>query len=232
MIDIEFEYRLTPGIHHGWRVESGGTVVEPAADSLSEVEDALDNAVFTYCAEHSAIITLVRGGHGWREFTTTSGDVLTYEWTLLERDFRCIDCGYDTWNETYRVDDSLWAAAGNAAGRLCIGCLEQRINRPITPEDFVNNDPNSHAAQPSSPRLRDRRDPPRPARPKITYDAPIGPVDLRAFNEVGDPFEITACMHCLPWHAEVVRDPETNEILIREWHAVECEVFQELIEDD
>jgi hypothetical protein len=39
-------------------------------------------------------------------------------------------------------------------------------------------------------------------------------------------------MHCLPWHAEVVRDPETDEILIREWHAVECEVFQELIEDD
>jgi hypothetical protein len=81
--------------------------------------------------------------------------------------------------------------------------------------------------QPSSPRLRDRRDPPRPTRPKITCDAPIGPVDLRAFNEASDPFEITACMHCLPWHAEVVRDPDTDEILIREWHAVECEVFQE-----
>lgn len=232
MIDIEFEYRPTPGIHHGWRLERGGSVVEPAVGSLSEVEDTLDNAVFTYCSEHSAIITLVRGGQGWREFTTSNGDVLAYEWTLLERDFRCIDCGYDTWDETYRVDGLLWAAAGNPAGRLCIGCLEQRISRPLTPEDFVNDDRNSHTAQPSSQRLRDRRDPPRPARPKITYDAPIGSVDLRAFNEVGDPFEITACMHCLPWHAEVVHDPETGEILIREWHAVECEAFQELIEDD
>lgn len=232
MLDAEFEYRLTPGIHYGWRVESRGTVVEAAAGSLGEVEDALDDAVFTYCAEHSAIIIGVRGGHGWREYTATGGDVLTYVWTLLERDFRCIDCQYDTWDETYRVGDPLWAAAGNATGKLCVGCLEQRINRSLTPEDFVTTDYDSRPDQPISPRLHDRQDPPQPPRPKITYDAPIGSVDLRAFNDAGDPFEITACFHCLPWHAEVVRDPETEAILVREWHAIECEAFQELIEDD
>jgi hypothetical protein len=37
-------------------------------------------------------------------------------------------------------------------------------------------------------------------------------------------------MECLPWRAEVVTDLETNEILIREWHAVECAAFRDLLE--
>jgi hypothetical protein len=59
-----------------------------------------------------------------------------------------------------------------------------------------------------------------------TYSAPIGCVDVAAFDEHGEPFEIHACVDCLPWHAEVHIDD--GEVFVREWHAVECETFEEL----
>ncbi|MFI0990597.1 hypothetical protein [Streptomyces exfoliatus] len=37
----------------------------------------------------------------------------------------------------------------------------------------------------------------------VTYRAPVGCVDLRAFDN-GNSYEIHACHDCLPWHAEVV----------------------------
>jgi hypothetical protein len=73
----------------------------------------------------------------------------------------CIDCGMDTapdddrrrrgarpW-EWYMVHDRVWCAAGmpkcevikhNASHRdiLCIGCLEARLGRRLTPRDFIN----------------------------------------------------------------------------------------------
>lgn len=67
-------------------------------------------------------------------------------------------------------------------------------------------------------------------KPKVTRDAPIGPVDLYAFKEDGTSHEIWPCYDCLPWHAEVVR--VEGEILVREWHAVDCPTFQRLIADD
>lgn len=70
------------------------------------------------------------------------------------------------------------------------------------------------------------------SRPNITYSAPIGSIDLAAFNTAGEPYEIHPCADCLPWYAEVVIDPETSEILVREWHAVECSHFQDLLSDD
>jgi len=33
----------------------------------------------------------------------------------------------------------------------------------------------------------------------------------------------------MPWRAEVVR--VEGEILVREWHAVDCSLFQDLIKD-
>jgi hypothetical protein len=45
--------------------------------------------------------------------------------------------------------------------------------------------------------------------------------------------EVSALEHDLrPWRAEVVRDSETSEILVREWHKVECKWFEDLIADD
>ena len=66
-------------------------------------------------------------------------------------------------------------------------------------------------------------------RPNVTLSAPVGCVDLAAFDDKGDPYEIHACHYCLPWHAEVL--VEDGNIFVREWHAVECESFQELLDD-
>jgi hypothetical protein len=68
----------------------------------------------------------------------------------------CQDCGFNTtpctgkrgcrhggkW-EWYMVRDAVWTEARAADGYLCIGCLERRLGRPLTSEDFstapVNN---------------------------------------------------------------------------------------------
>ncbi|MNU36373.1 hypothetical protein D3C71_249880 [compost metagenome] len=52
----------------------------------------------------------------------------------------CVDCGQhtDLLNEYYHVHDEVWAEAGTdeAESMLCIGCLETRIGRQLTPADF------------------------------------------------------------------------------------------------
>jgi hypothetical protein len=35
------------------------------------------------------------------------------------------------------VTDAVWAEAGDVAGRLCIGCLEERLGRVLVPGDFL-----------------------------------------------------------------------------------------------
>lgn len=40
-------------------------------------------------------------------------------------------------------------------------------------------------------------------RRNTTYAAPIGCVDLAAFDQNSEPYEIHGCDYCLPWHAEV-----------------------------
>lgn len=72
--------------------------------------------------------------------------------------------------------------------------------------------------------------PAEPTKPNVTYSAPIGSVDLEAFKQDGTPHEIWPCNDCLPWHAEVVR--VDGEVLVREWHAVDCEQFQRLVSGD
>ncbi|MFI6530172.1 hypothetical protein [Streptomyces uncialis] len=62
-----------------------------------------------------------------------------------------------------------------------------------------------------------------------TYRAPVGSVDLSAFDDNGNAYEIHACHDCLPWYAEVAL--VEGEILVREWHAVGCPQFQQLIQD-
>jgi hypothetical protein len=69
----------------------------------------------------------------------------------------------------------------------------------------------------------------RAPRRRIDYISPIGCVDRAVFDEEGEPHEIRGFDHCLPWHAEVPVDE--NEIFVSEWHAVDCEVFQELFND-
>jgi hypothetical protein len=75
----------------------------------------------------------------------------------------CADCGVNTLavGEWYMVNDKLWEAASRfgkiweESFYLCIGCIELRLGRRLTPDDFTNvpvNDPDKF----SSGRLRDR----------------------------------------------------------------------------
>ena len=62
-------------------------------------------------------------------------------------------------------------------------------------------------------------------KPNLGRSAPVGSVDLEC-----DAFAIWPCEECLPWHVEIVRDPGDSEhILAREWHAIDCSLFQELL---
>lgn len=67
-------------------------------------------------------------------------------------------------------------------------------------------------------------------KPNTTYTAPVGSIDLKALREDGTPYEIWPCHDCLPWHAEVIKDDD--EIMVREWHAVDCPHFQQLLLDE
>ncbi|MCW2871262.1 MAG: hypothetical protein JWL99_2582, partial [Streptomyces oryziradicis] len=50
-------------------------------------------------------------------------------------------------------------------------------------------------------------------KPNVNLSAPIGSIDLRAFDDNGTPYEIFACYDCLPWHAEVAI--VEDEVLVR-----------------
>lgn len=56
-----------------------------------------------------------------------------------------------------------------------------------------------------------------------TMQAPVLPIDFEA-----EGYTIRACYDCYPWHAEVIKDPETGAILVREWHAIGCLLFEEI----
>ena len=64
-------------------------------------------------------------------------------------------------------------------------------------------------------------------KPNVTYSAPVGSIDLPAFEEGGTPYEIWPCQDCLPWHAQVV--VIDGEVLVREWHAIDCPQLQDLL---
>lgn len=57
---------------------------------------------------------------------------------------RCLDCNVDTIAiaEYYMVSDDIWANSGvgplGREGMLCIGCLEGRLGRRLTADDFTD----------------------------------------------------------------------------------------------
>lgn len=54
--------------------------------------------------------------------------------------FLCTDCDFDTsvgkGNEYYMVSNRIWTKYGAETYMLCIGCLEQRMQRRLKPTDF------------------------------------------------------------------------------------------------
>jgi hypothetical protein len=59
-------------------------------------------------------------------------------------------------------------------------------------------------------------------RKKITYNAPVW-----AFEYEPDDQPIWPCHDCLPWHLEVVTDSPEAPVLVREWHAEGCPVWDD-----
>jgi hypothetical protein len=68
----------------------------------------------------------------------------------------CFDCGSD--DDYYMLRDEVWAATGmGRRGHLCIACVEERLGRTLTREDFTDVDVNDLSqAWPRSARLIDR----------------------------------------------------------------------------
>jgi hypothetical protein len=75
----------------------------------------------------------------------------------------CADCGIgtvtlgeyymvkrDVWEQVWTGRRKAWHGTVPGQGILCIGCLEQRLGRTLTPDDFT------FAPTPMSDRLRDR----------------------------------------------------------------------------
>jgi hypothetical protein len=60
----------------------------------------------------------------------------------------------DHLSEVYMVRPAVWTVAGMTDGCLCIGCLEKRLGRTLTPKDFPKHALNS---MPGTARLRARR---------------------------------------------------------------------------
>lgn len=54
----------------------------------------------------------------------------------------CLDCKVDTHliNEYYILKDNIWleTGVGKHDGKLCIGCVENRIGRKLNKNDFLD----------------------------------------------------------------------------------------------
>ena len=84
------------------------------------------------------------------------------------KDTRCCDCQIETNHhelppninraEWYMVHDHIWeqATKDKSAFFLCIGCLEKRLDRTLTPADFNDAPLNYWPGFQRSPRLRNR----------------------------------------------------------------------------
>jgi hypothetical protein len=60
----------------------------------------------------------------------------------------CLDCGIDTLvapGHYYNLHDEVWLEAHPAGhGKLCLDCVEDRLGRALTPDDFTDGPINSH----------------------------------------------------------------------------------------
>src|ERR1700733_13312125 len=71
--------------------------------------------------------------------------------------YQCKDCKRCTvlLREYYMVLDEVWAMAFGGCAMLCIGCLEHRLGRTLTKQDFQDF-PINCCVFPQSDRLRNR----------------------------------------------------------------------------
>jgi hypothetical protein len=56
-------------------------------------------------------------------------------------DWACFDCGRDTWDEYFMLDNALWERTTTIRSRsamLCVGCVERRLGRRLRRRDFTD----------------------------------------------------------------------------------------------
>lgn len=73
--------------------------------------------------------------------------------------FLCLDCSVDTGkiHEHYMLVDTTWFSIhASNRGMICIGCVEGRLGRSLTPQDFNNSHVNNPKLYPMSSRLLSR----------------------------------------------------------------------------
>lgn len=73
--------------------------------------------------------------------------------------FLCLDCGVDTGkiHEHYFIKTDTWlSVVGTNRGMLCIGCLEARLSRKLTSQDFTSCTINNPKFEAKSVRLLNR----------------------------------------------------------------------------
>ena len=70
-------------------------------------------------------------------------------------DFSCEDCGSD-YDEYYMVQNDIWKTYGAGGVMLCIGCLEERMDRKLRRQDFIDLPINEINPEAQSLRLQDR----------------------------------------------------------------------------
>lgn len=70
----------------------------------------------------------------------------------------CVDCDTNTSYEHYFAKNEVWIgeAGMSETGMLCIGCLETRIGRRLTPDDFTDAHINNPKTHPMTERLLSR----------------------------------------------------------------------------
>lgn len=78
-------------------------------------------------------------GQALSEFLSELSEVIRIY--IQEETCACIDCRVNTGSlgEYYMVHDAVWnSAVPEPEGMLCIGCLEERLKRQLTKDDFID----------------------------------------------------------------------------------------------
>ena len=73
--------------------------------------------------------------------------------------FLCVDCKIDTGkaHEHYFVKNDVWfSVMPSNKGMLCVGCIEARLGRNLTKDDFTDCSLNNPKYEPKSNRLMNR----------------------------------------------------------------------------
>lgn len=57
---------------------------------------------------------------------------------VSHKNFACMDCRKDTWNEYHMLYMHVWKKANpQIKGKLCVSCVEKRLGRKLISRDFT-----------------------------------------------------------------------------------------------